>query len=130
MSVTPVLSLTAIAVAGTLCALVLRSTAPQLALVLSLVTGALLVWKSWSAMVTVMDLVDELAEQAGLEPALLAPVMRTVGIAILIRLAAQLCRDAGSGAIAAAVELAGTFAALAAVSPLIRGVMELVGSLL
>ena len=130
MTPTPALALAAMAVAGALCALVLRGSTPELALILSLVTGALLIWKSWSALVTVIDLMDELAAQAGLDSALLTPVLRTVGISILVHLSAQLCRDAGCGGIAGAVELAGALAALAAVSPLIRGVMELVGSLL
>ena len=123
-------ALTALAAAGALCALTLRGRTPELALVLSMVTAALLVWKSWSALVTVIDLMDMLAAQAGLEKELLEPVYRTLGISILVRLSSQLCRDAGMGSISAAVELAGGLAALAVVSPLIREVMELVGSML
>lgn len=130
MSLTPVSALAALAVTGALCGLVLRSRTPELALILSLVTAGALIWKSWSALVTVIDLIDALSAAAGLEGALMKPVFRTLGISILVRLTGQVCRDAGMGTVAAAVELAGSLAALAVVSPLVREVMELVGSLL
>ena len=68
----------------------------------------------------VRALADELGELIGLSPAVLAPVLKTVGIAILTRIAAELCRDAGEGGIAAAAETAGAAAAVLAALPLLR----------
>ena len=55
---------------------------------------------------------DELGERAGLSPAVLDPVIKTVGIAILTRISSEVCRDAGESGIAAAVETAGAVLAL------------------
>ena len=70
-----------------------------------------------------------LAEQAGLSKSLTEPVVKVVLIAVLSRLAGQVCRDAGEGSAALCCELAGTFAALCAVLPLLRQVLSLIGEM-
>ena len=78
----------------------------------------------------VRALADELGELIGLSPAVLAPVLKTVGIAILTRIAAELCRDAGEGGIAAAAETAGAAAAVLTALPLLRAVLSTITGLL
>ena len=130
MSGTAVVSLGAIAVAGTCCALVLRRQTPEFALLLALVTGGLLLWRCRDWLTSVLELLDELSELAGLSPEIVEPLIKTVGISILVRIASQICRDGGMGSVAAVLELSGSLAALITVTPLLRAVLELVGSLL
>ena len=52
-----------------------------------------------------------------------APVLKTVGISILARVTAELCRDAGESGIAAFVETAAAGLALCAAVPLLRAVL-------
>ena len=73
---------------------------------------------------------DTLADTAGLSPAVLAPVVKTVGIAVLTRVSAELCRDAKEGGIAAFVETAGAAAALLVSLPLLKTVLSMVTGLL
>ena len=122
--------LAAAAVAAALCAVVVRQRAGELGAALALVAAALLLGAALGAVEDVAALMDELAELAGLSPAVLAPVVKTVGIAVLTRIAAELCRDAGEGGIAAAVETAGAVTALLAALPLLRAVVATVAGLL
>lgn len=124
------LALGAIAVTGTFCALVLRKQTPELALLLALVTGGLLLWRSRELLSSVLQLLDELGSLAGLSEEIIAPLIKTVGISVLVRVGAQICRDGGMGSVATLLELAGSLAALVTVTPLLRAVLELVGSLL
>ena len=62
--------------------------------------------------------------------AVVAPVVKTTGIAILTRLAAELCRDAKESGIAAFVETAGAACALCAALPLLETVLDMVTGLL
>ncbi len=103
---------------------------PELALVLGLVTaGAVIVLllgaaaQAWESLASLMD-------YAGLDSDLVEPVVKVTGIAIVTRLASQVSRDAGEGTVAVCCELAGTFAALAAVSPLLEQVLVLIAGLL
>lgn len=130
MSGTGILQLGAIGVAGTLCALTIRKQTPELALVLALVTGCLVLYASRQALSQALTLLEQLASVAGLSQELLTPLIKTVGIAILVRLSAQLCKDGGMGSVAAFLELAGSLAALAVAAPLLRSVLELLEALL
>ena len=125
-----VFRLAAAAVAAALCAVVVKQHAREVGAVLALAAGALLLGAALGAIEEVHALADELGELIGLSPAVLAPVLKTVGIAILTRIAAELCRDAGEGGIAAAAETAGAAAAVLAALPLLRAVLSTITGLL
>ena len=125
-----VVRLAAAAVAAALCAVVVKQHAREVGAVLALAAGALLLGAALGAIEEVRALADELGELIGLSPAVLAPVLKTVGIAILTRIAAELCRDAGEGGTAAAAETAGAAAAVLAALPLLRAVLSTITGLL
>ena len=124
------LKITAVAVAAAVCAVVVKKNAREVGLLLSLTAGALLLSMVLGAVESVRALMDELGEAAGLSPAVLAPVIKTVGTAILTRIAAEVCRDAGESGIAAFVETAGAALALAVALPLLRAVLDTIMGLL
>ena len=125
-----VVRLAAAAVAAALCAVVVKQHAREVGAVLALAAGALLLGAALGAIEEVRAVADELGELIGLSPAVLAPVLKTVGIAILTRIAAELCRDAGEGGIAAAAETAGAAAAVLTALPLLRAVLSTITGLL
>ena len=125
-----VVRLAAAAVAAALCAVVVKQHAREVGAVLALAAGALLLGAALGAIEEVRALADELGELIGLSPAVLAPVLKTVGIAILTRIAAELCRDAGEGGIAAAAETAGAAPAVLTALPLLRAVLSTITGLL
>ena len=59
-----------------------------------------------------------------------SPLLKTAGIAVVTRIGADLCRDAGESAVASAVEMAGAMGALLAVLPLMQAAWEVLRSLL
>lgn len=120
----------AIAVAAALCSVVVKKNVAELGMVLALCAGAIILSCSLGALEGVKELMDTLADTAGLSPAVLAPVVKTVGIAVLTRVSAELCRDAKEGGIAAFVETAGAAAALFVSLPLLKTVLSMVTGLL
>ena len=120
----------AIAVAAALCAVVVKKNVAELGMVLALCAGAIILSCSLGALEGVKELMDTLADTAGLSPAVLAPVVKTVGIAVLTRVSAELCRDEQEGGIAAFVETAGAAAALLVSLPLLKTVLSMVTGLL
>ena len=111
----------AIALAAALCAVVVKKNVAELGMVLALCAGAIILSCSLGALEGVKELMDTLADTAGLSPAVLAPVVKTV---------AELCRDAKEGGIAAFVETAGAAAALLVSLPLLKTVLSMVTGLL
>ena len=72
----------------------------------------------------------ELADLAQVSPQLLRPMLQTVGLALVTKLASALCKDAGEGSLAAFVEVAGSAAAVLVALPLLRMVLQLMLGLL
>lgn len=124
------LKIAAVAVISAICAVVVKKNVRELGMVLALLAGALILAFALPAVEKTLALMDELAALAELSPAVLTPVVKTVGIAIVTRVSAEVCRDAGEGGIAAFVETAGAATALLTALPLLETVVSLVKSLL
>ena len=117
-------------IVAAVCALTVRKQVPELALLLALCTGVLILLYCSGALTAVTGFMDELTEAGGLSPEIIAPVVKATGIAIVTRLGADVCRDAGEGAVAASVEAAGAVLALLVVLPLMSGILALLKELL
>ena len=73
----------------------------------------------------ILERLDALFRQAGVESGHVAILLRTVAAALVTRLCGDLCRDGGSQALATVVELAGAAAALLIALPLLEAVAGL-----
>ena len=125
-----IIKVAAAAVAAALCAVVVRRQSPEIALALGIGACALIVLYCSGALTAAVELVDKLAEAGNLSAQVVEPVMKTAGIAIVTRLAADFCKDAQEGGLASAVELTGTALALAAALPLMSAVLDVLTRLL
>lgn len=121
---------TVLAVAGAVCAAVVKKQVPDMALLVAICGVVLILALAMTAFRPIRELMDTLADRAGLSAAVLSPVVRTVGVAILTRITAELCRDAGEGGLASAVEIAGGACALLVCLPLFEAVLGLILDLL
>ena len=106
-------ALAGLGAAAALCALVVKQRSPELAVLVSLAACAVLLTRTLPLFETVRDRMEAL-----------------VGLAVVTKLAASLCRDAGEGSVAAFVELAGSAAAVVVALPLLDMVLKLVEDLL
>lgn len=124
------LQLGALAITAALCAVMVKQKSQDIGMVLALVASVLLLLATMPAFEQIRALIDELGETAGISEAIVAPVVKTVGLAIVTKLAAEVCRDAKEGGIASFVELAGAAAAILVAIPLLKMVLQLIGGLL
>ena len=91
--------------------LVLKKGNGVLALLLTLAACAAMTVSIVRLAEPVVSFLSELRQLAGLEPALLQPLLRTVGIGLLTQLTASVCADAGESTVARLIELCGRSAA-------------------
>ena len=106
----------AVGVCAALMALLLKKSNAELALCLGLAAGAAILAATLS----------RAGELSGLSPGLFTPVVKCVGIGIVCALGSEACKDAGSGQLASAVELAGAAAALVCALPLVSALLDTV----
>lgn len=111
---------------GTIFSVLLKKENPQLSLLLSMMTGILLFGMLFVPMAELMGLLRHTAEQGGIGGGQFAVVLKVIGIAYLTQFGAQLCADAGEGAIAAKIELAGKLMMMTAAAPVLTGLLELI----
>ena len=117
-------------IVGAVLSLMLAKGAPEIGLVLAIAATFLILLIGIQVVSTVLDFARVLQHAAQLSPTLLMPVFQTVGVSILTKLSADVCRDAGQGAIAGAVELTGTVIAIYIALPLMQTVFEMIARFL
>ncbi|MBM7840309.1 stage III sporulation protein AD [Alkalihalobacillus xiaoxiensis] len=75
-------------------------------------------------------LISELAENANIHIVYLQTILKIIGIAYIAEFGAQIAKDAGQGAIASKIELAGKIFILVLAIPIIKAVIEMIIALL
>ena len=120
----------ACAVVGSVLALLLKKYTPELSLSVTILTGTAVLWLASSVCARIVDALRETAEKGGISAIYLSPVLKCVAIGMVSHLASQICRDAGQGSAASAVELCASVCALYAALPLIESLLAVVERLL
>ena len=121
----PVFQAAAVCLTGALLAVVVRRGSPEMSLLLTLGVAAAVLLFLAEPLGGLLDFLGGLGERSGVPQRLFGPLYKIVGIALVVRVGGELCRDAGESALAAALETAGAVCALLAALPLLRAVLEL-----
>jgi len=108
--------------------LLLKKDAPVIAFLLTLTVGVLILLRIVGQCGGAIQKFTLLLSQAGMDSALYLPVLKSVGVAAVVRVMGALCRDAGQSALAVKLELAGTIAALTLCLPLLEQVLQLISN--
>ncbi|WP_409968648.1 SpoIIIAC/SpoIIIAD family protein [Bengtsoniella intestinalis] len=106
-----------------LLALVVAKSAPEMALVLMLGCTVVVMVYLAQVMGQVVGFFQTLANYGGLSEGLLEPLLKSMGIAVVVKVGSSLCRDANASALGAVVELSGTVCALSVALPLVETVL-------
>ncbi len=122
-----IVQLSLMAVMGAVLVCFLRPLSPPMALLLSLACGIALLFCMFKPLTEVLSELSGLMTSAGIDGSIYLPVVKAVGISVLVRISAELCRDAGQNSLASKLELAGAVASIAVCLPLIRQVFSLMG---
>ena len=130
MNMEQAIQVTGLCVAGAVLALTIRRGSPETALLLSICAAVTVLLAVGQALGEMLDFLKELAQRSGIPNGLLVPLYKTVGIALVVRVGAGLCTDAGESALGKVVETAGAVCALTAALPLLRTVLELMMELM
>lgn len=120
-----VFQVTALCLVGALLAVVVRRGSPELALLLTLGAAAVVLLSLAGPLEELLLFWKGLGDRSGVSRQLLAPLYKTVGISLVVKVGGDLCRDAGESALAAVVETAGSVCALLAALPLLQAVLSM-----
>lgn len=120
-----ILQVVGFALVAAVLAVALRREKPEIALLVGLGAGALVFLAFAGKIGTILTVIEGVAQRAGLNLLYLEVLLKIVGIAYLAEFGAQLCRDAGEGALAVKVEFAAKILILLLALPVILNLLDL-----
>ena len=126
----PIVKVCAAAVTASAVCLLLKKNSPEMGLPLALGVCCGIFILALGLLRPVLELVDTARKLSGLPDALFYPVVKSVGIGICTKLAADTCRDSGQAAMGSAVETAGAVCALYAALPLMETLLDMLEEML
>jgi stage III sporulation protein AD len=108
----------------TLLSLILRRERPEIAVQLSLTLATIIFLLVLGKINIVLNLFRDLAEKAHISQMYLNTILKIIGIAYITEFGAQVCRDAGDGAVANKIEFAGKVLVMVMAIPIIALVLD------
>ncbi len=108
----------------TLLILIIRSQRPEIAVQISITLATVIFLLVLAKIEVVLNLFRDLADKASVSQMYLNTILKIIGIAYITEFGAQVCRDAGEGAIAGKIEFAGKVLVMVLAVPIIALVLE------
>jgi stage III sporulation protein AD len=108
----------------TLLILIIKREKPEIAVQLSLTLASIIFLLILTKITVVLNLFRDMAEKANISQMYLNTILKIIGIAYITEFGAQVCRDAGEGAVAGKIEFAGKVMVMVMAIPIIALVMD------
>lgn len=109
---------------------VIRRERPEVATVLTLLVGALILINLAGPVARLVRFLQDLGQRSHLDLAYVSTILRIMAIAYLTEFCAHVCKDAHEDTVASKVELAGKILILIAAVPVFYAVLETLSELL
>lgn len=119
-----VLQIVALGLTATVLLVVLRGQRPDLAVLLSVAAGAIIFLLVLGKIGSVIEVIKDLSERAGISMIYLGTILKIVGIAFIAEFGSQICRDAGEGAVASKIEFAAKVLIMVLAVPIVVAVLQ------
>jgi stage III sporulation protein AD len=115
---------------ATVLALIIKEQKPMFAFAIATFTGIMIFLFLIGKISEVIRVLERLATEGGVNMIYLKTILKIIGIAYIAEFGAQITRDAGEGAIAAKIELAGKVLIMVMAIPIITVIIETVMNLI
>lgn len=120
------LILCAIALVGIVLHITLKKDMPAIAFLLIVVTGFVVLVQALTPVMSVITEIQSIVSQVGMEAAQYLPVLKAVGIAVLVKVVGAICKDTGQSALAVKLEMVGGVLGFAVLLPLFQQVLSII----
>ncbi len=110
---------------GGMLALTVRKQRPEFAVMIALITSALILGSVAESVGGIIEELRRVTEECGVDIKYFEIIIKVVGVAYLAQFAAEILRDSGENAVASKVEAAGKICILTLVLPVMTSFLEL-----
>lgn len=120
-----IMKIVIVGIIATVLAVLLREERPEIAVVISIVTGLVIFIFIISKLNSVMSVLKYFAAKANIDVLYFSTILKVIAIAYITEFGAQICRDAGEGTIASKVEFAGKVLIMVLAIPILAALMDI-----
>jgi len=125
-----ILKISAFALIATVVIVLIKQEKKEIGVTISIFAAAVIAIYGIIKLEDIVNLIFDLAKNAGVSSKYLEIILKVVGIAYIIELTKDVCVDSGETALAGKVEMAGKIMIVASTVPIISGVVEVINKLL
>lgn len=119
-----ILEIVGIAIISAVLVIIIKEEKPEIAFLLSLVTGLIILILIIDQVGVVIRLIQRLAEKAEIDLIYFNTIMKIIGIAYIGEFGAEITRDAGESALASKIEMAAKILIMIVAIPIMLSLIE------
>ncbi len=119
-----VIKIVGISIFAVIMIIILKNYRPEMALVLSIITGIGIMLYAISKMSSVINVLNDLVSKSGVNTDFLLIIIKVIGIAYMVEFGKNVCIDAGQSSIATKLEMAGKVVIVVLTIPLISSLVN------
>lgn len=119
-----VIKIVGISIFAVIMIIILKNCRPEMALVLSIITGIGIMLYAISKMSSVINVLNDLVSKSGVNTDFLLIIIKVIGIAYIVEFGKNVCIDAGQSSIATKLEMAGKVVIVVLTIPLINSLVN------
>lgn len=125
-----IIPIAVVAIVATLLVSIIKPNRPEIAILISVVTGVIVFTKLFSYLEAILSVLSEISNEINIDLSFIDIVFKVIGIAYICEFSSHICKDAGESAISSKVELAGKILILFVSAPVILALLELLSNIL
>lgn len=114
------------AIAGVMISLLIKNIKPEIALLISIAIGIVIIMNSVAMLTQIVSEINEMSTKIGIDKKYMVLLLKMTGIAYAKEFACDICKDSGHSLIASQVEIFSKIAIMAISIPVIKNLMEMV----
>lgn len=125
-----IIPIAVIAIVSTILIAIIKFNRPEIAILISAVTGVIIFSKLFPYLESILSALTEISNETNIDLSFIDIVFKVIGIAYICEFSSHICKDAGENAISSKVELAGKILILFVSAPVILALLELLSNII
>ena len=106
--------------------IILKQYKPEFTIYASIIAGAIILLMVMDKLYSIINLLSNISQKAGIGNEFLKIILKITGIAILAEFATSICKDAGESAIATKIDIGSKVLIVSASIPIISSLLEVI----
>lgn len=121
-----ILQIVGLGIIATIMILVIKTQRPDIAVQISILTGIAIFMLVAGKLSAVIELLNSYTRKVNIDAVYITTLLKIIGIAYIAQFGAEICKDAGEGAIASKIELAGKVVIVVLAVPILTSLLDLI----